>query len=143
MTQLRPEDLKEGDRVQVTFEGTWHERRGLLGAHLSFDKVGIMNDTYLREGASTITRLPPKGRPLEVGEAVTWQEATNTMHLTHPPRRVYEDRTGTVRFIENGYAVLMPPPTPAGCYPYSGPPIVRPINSISRPCGTPITVEGE
>jgi hypothetical protein len=63
------EDLREGDRVRVTFEGVMVSEIGFRtesGYHFARDGSLIF--------AATIHRLPPKARPLEVGEVVFWKD---------------------------------------------------------------------
>lgn len=114
MTQLRLEDLKEGDRVQVTFEGTF-----LSGGYV--EVPGISNYGTMRiplSSSSTITRLPPKGRKLEVGEEVSDGMSNWIVRGTYGQRVWCQANSHT--YFEN-----------------------RLVGELSRSDGTPITVEGE
>jgi hypothetical protein len=67
---VKPEELRKGDRVRVTFEGILNEEWSLAY------QDGIVITMLDARNAATIERLPPEGKPLEAGEEVLFQHAT-------------------------------------------------------------------
>lgn len=67
-------DLKEGDRVRVTFEVDWKGRYFVPGSKI------LLKD-LIDDVTTTIHRLPPKATPLEVGERVTWGNGIATFDV--------------------------------------------------------------
>jgi hypothetical protein len=64
---MKPEDLKTGDRVRVTFEG----EMGTGFVWLGDTTLGIAE--FLLPHASSLELLPPLEKELEVGEEVFWK----------------------------------------------------------------------
>lgn len=68
MDYIHWKDLKDGDRVRVTVEGTWAGSRGMQFV-IKGNRVGEFT-CFWAGNSPTIERLPPEARPLSVGEHV-------------------------------------------------------------------------
>lgn len=72
---VKPEDLKKGDRVRISYLGTVDEEGDVVTKNGDIFFFAHLDETV------TIERLPPEATPLEVGEWVEWDFITGDRQI--------------------------------------------------------------